>query len=133
MALHKIGNPESRIPIPDSRFFGRRDTHDSQIGQLFNSRSLAIKKENDLLTLAAAAPHAHPIALAIRQEAKRGQLTLPPIGEASVEVGYGIKVQVEEQWIRVGSRRFMQLEEILIPDEYQQTCYPTPIKQWVCF
>ena len=82
------------------------------MGNLFFPRSL--------LTLAAAARHAHPIALAIRQEAKRRQLTLPPIGEASVEVGYGIKVEVEEQWIRVGSRRFMQLEEILIPDEYQQ-------------
>ena len=36
----KEGIPSSRIPIPDSPLFGRRDTHDSQIGQLFNSGSL---------------------------------------------------------------------------------------------
>ncbi len=47
-------------------------------------------------------------------------MKLPPIGEASVEVGYGIKVKVCEQWIRLGSRRFIESEGILIPNEYQQ-------------
>lgn len=50
---------------------------------------------------------------------------MPPIGEAKVELGYGLKVRMlaspgEDQLIRVGSGRFMVMEGITIPTEYQQ-------------
>ena len=85
------------------------------------------RDENELLTYAAAAEHkqTHPIALAILQEASERKLNVPPIGEAKVELGYGLKVRTlasegEGQLIRVGSRRFMLMSGITIPDEYQQ-------------
>jgi Cu2+-exporting ATPase len=84
--------------------------------------------ENDLLTYAAAAEdkQIHPLALAIQKEADNRKLNVPPIGEAKVELGYGLKVRTlaseegEEQLIRVGSGRFMVMESIAIPNEYQQ-------------
>ena len=84
--------------------------------------------ENELLTYAAAAEHkqTHPLALAIQQEADNRQLKVPALAEAKVELGYGLKVRIlasEEgggQLIRVGSSRFMAMEGIAIPNEYQQ-------------
>jgi Cu2+-exporting ATPase len=85
------------------------------------------RDENQLLTYAAAAEHkqTHPIGLAIQKEATERKLNVPPIGEAKVELGYGLKVRMlasqgEGQLIRVGSGRFMVMESITIPDEYQQ-------------
>jgi heavy metal translocating P-type ATPase len=74
--------------------------------------------EDETLTFAAAAEHkqTHPIALAIQQAAQERQLDLPAIDEAQYEVGYGLKVLVDRQVIRVGSASFMALEEIPTPD-----------------
>lgn len=84
------------------------------VGKIHTLRDLT---EEQLLTFAAAAEYkqTHPIALAILQEAKRRQLTLPAIDEAEYEVGYGIKVTLDEQTIHVGSTRFMQTEMIVLP------------------
>ncbi|MGB0384297.1 MAG: heavy metal translocating P-type ATPase [Ardenticatenaceae bacterium] len=99
--------------------------------------------ENELLTLAAAAEYkqTHPIALAIQQEAANRELTPPAINEAKYEVGYGIKVTIEQtlsskaeeapwahagQLIRVGSGRFMEMEGIAIGENHkqiEQDCY----------
>ena len=76
----------------------------------------------ELLTYAAAAEYkqTHPIALAIREAASQRGLTLPEIGEVNVEVGYGLKVSIEDQLIRVGSQRFMEMSSITIPSEIKQ-------------
>jgi Cu2+-exporting ATPase len=81
-----------------------------------------------VLTFAAAAEHkqSHPIARAIVQEATHQQLTIPPINDAAYEVGYGLKVQINDTQVRVGSRRFMQHEAIAIPpaiQAVQQECH----------
>ena len=78
--------------------------------------------ENTLLTYAAAAEYrqTHPIAKAILAAAEARELILPTIDEARYEVGYGIKVTVNDQLIRVGSQRFMQMEGIEIPETIQQ-------------
>ena len=75
--------------------------------------------ENDLLILAAAAEtkQTHPIARAILQAANERKLLFPEIDEVQYEVGYGIKVNVADKVIRVGSARFMALEGIASPDE----------------
>ncbi|WP_179131209.1 heavy metal translocating P-type ATPase [Candidatus Entotheonella palauensis] len=77
--------------------------------------------EADILTYAAAAEHrqTHPIAKAIQLSADERQLTLPTISDAAYEVGYGIKVRLDEKLIRVGSDRFMAMEEVTIPVELQ--------------
>ena len=76
-------------------------------------------KENDLLTYAAAAEYkqSHPIAKAILQVASERTLNLPKIDDGQYEIGYGIKVKLTEQLIRVGSIRFMEMEGIDIPAE----------------
>lgn len=73
--------------------------------------------EDELLRLAAAAEYkqTHPIALAIQQEAHNRELNLPPVTETQVEVGYGLKVHLENRRILVGSQRFLAMEGIVIP------------------
>jgi len=82
-----------------------------------------------VLTYAAAAEYkqTHPIALAILDEANARQLSLPPIEQAEVKVGYGLTVmlhhehqdQHQHQRVRVGSQRFMVMESITIPAHIQ--------------
>ena len=83
--------------------------------------------ENTLLGLAAAAEYrqTHPIALAILQAAEERHLTLPNIDDTHYEVGYGIKVHLDQHIIYVGSLRFMMMSGIQIPEKMeliQQNC-----------
>ncbi len=80
-------------------------------------------QKNEVLYYAAAAEYkqTHPIALAILEEANRCQLNLPEIREAQYEVGYGIRVSLSEQLIRVGSGRFMEMEGIIIPSNIKNS------------
>ena len=59
----------------------------------------------------------HPIALAILHKAKELNLDLPPTDDTQYKVGYGITVQVEGRTIRVGSKRFMELEGLPMSQE----------------
>ncbi len=74
-----------------------------------------------ILTLAAAAEHRqnHPVAQAIMAAADEQQLALPVIEEAQYEIGFGLKVKLAQQWVQVGSRRFMDTENIMIPAALQ--------------
>jgi heavy metal translocating P-type ATPase len=77
--------------------------------------------ETTVLTYAAAAEYrqSHPIAKAILTAAEEQQLNLPMIDEASYKVGFGIEVMLDQQWIHVGSERFMQQNGITIPEKIQ--------------
>ena len=57
----------------------------------------------------------HPIALAILHKAKELDLALPPTDDTQYKVGYGITVHVDGHTIRVGSKRFMEMEGIELP------------------
>src|SRR4029077_12269619 len=74
---------------------------------------------SDILRYAAAAEHRfhHPIARAILQRAAEEQLDVPGIDTARYKVGHGITVGVEGRTIRVGSRRFMELEGVALTPE----------------
>lgn len=77
--------------------------------------------ETAILTIAAAAENrqTHPIARAIREAAQERDLELPLIGETNVEMGYGIKVTLDQELVQVGSSRFMTMEGIAIPEEIE--------------
>jgi Cu2+-exporting ATPase len=77
--------------------------------------------ENTVLTYAAAAEHRqrHPVAKAILQAAAERDLALPAIDAADYKVGYGIKVNLNGNVVRVGSTRFMDLEAITMPPAIQ--------------
>jgi Cu2+-exporting ATPase len=83
--------------------------------------------ENNILIFAAAAEYRqpHPIARAIINAAEEKKLHLPDIDDASYEVGYGIKVTINNCLVRVGSTRFMINEGLTIParlDNLQNNC-----------
>ena len=72
-----------------------------------------------LLALAAAAERgqSHPIAIAIVAEAEERGVDIPEIDHAHYEIGYGIKIEMGELAVRVGSDRFMALEGIDLPPD----------------
>ncbi len=75
--------------------------------------------EDEVLRYAATAEYkqTHPIAKAILLAAKQRALDLSQVDNASYELGYGIKVQVGEDVICVGSLRFMGMENIHLSDD----------------
>lgn len=77
--------------------------------------------ENELLQLAATAEwkQSHPIARAILSEAEARKLPIHPVEDVRYEVGYGIQVKLQERVIRIGSKRFMELEGIDLAPEMQ--------------
>ncbi len=66
------------------------------------------------------AHQSHPIAQAILQAASDRNLQLPPLDDARYEVGYGLEASVGNRRIRVGSERYLSMQDISIPDEFQQ-------------
>lgn len=67
-----------------------------------------------ILRYAAAAEtrQSHPIAQAIQQAARRENLEIPVLEQVHYQVGYGLRVQIADCAVRVGSIRFMQMEGI---------------------
>lgn len=68
----------------------------------------------------------HPIARAILANAQAQALVLPTIDDTRYEVGYGLRAVIEGRLIRVGSDRFMALEQIALSPEVQalqETCH----------
>ncbi|MGB0388250.1 MAG: heavy metal translocating P-type ATPase [Ardenticatenaceae bacterium] len=96
-----------------------------QVSQIFSSHGLS---QDEVLAHAAAAEYrqTHPIAKAILQAADMRQLEVPQIDDAHYEIGYGVKVNLNESLIRVGSERFMQMCGITIPasiEKEQARCH----------
>ena len=54
------------------------------------------------------------------QGRRSSDLTLPPTDDTQYKVGYGITVHVEGHTVRVGSRRFMEMEGIELPPEVRE-------------
>src|SRR6516162_8729373 len=76
-----------------------------------------------ILRFAAAAERRfhHPIALAILQKAEEEGLRLPLTDATQYKVGYGITVGIDGHRVRVGSRRFMELEGVPLTREVEKT------------
>ena len=72
-----------------------------------------------IVRLAAAAERRfhHPVALAILQKAADQSLRLPLTDATQYKVGYGITVGIDGHRVRVGSRRFMELEGVSLTRE----------------
>ncbi|WP_165224126.1 heavy metal translocating P-type ATPase [Aquisphaera insulae] len=86
-----------------------------EVGRVLAAEGL---DRDQILLYAAAAEKKfhHPIALAILHKAKELGLELPETDETQYKVGYGITVQIDGHLIRVGSKRFMELENLPISD-----------------
>ena len=73
--------------------------------------------EDEVLSLAASAEskQSHPIAEAIREAARSRNVATEPLTHAQYDVGYGLKVTVQQGLVHVGSLKYMRKEEIDIP------------------
>jgi P-type E1-E2 ATPase len=87
-----------------------------EVGRIVTSHGFAPEQ---ILQFAAAAERKfhHPIALAILHKAQELGLELPPTDDTQYKVGYGITVGVMGHTVRVGSKRFMDLEGVEITPE----------------
>ncbi len=87
-----------------------------EVGRVIAANGLG---PSQLLRFAAAAEQRfhHPIALAILHKAAEQGLHLPPTDATQYKVGYGITVGIDGHWVRVGSRRFMELEGVPLTRE----------------
>ena len=76
-----------------------------------------VTHETEILRYAAAAEakFAHPIAKAILDGFQSSGNPLPAIDDSRYHVGYGITVGIEGHTVRVGSKRFMEMEGIGFP------------------
>ncbi|HMF35071.1 MAG TPA: heavy metal translocating P-type ATPase, partial [Isosphaeraceae bacterium] len=90
-----------------------------EVGRVIAAEGFA---SDQILGYAAAAERKfhHPIALAILNKAKELNLALPPTDETQYKVGYGITVHVDGHTVRVGSKRFMEMEGIELPAEVRE-------------
>ncbi|MBF0229625.1 MAG: heavy metal translocating P-type ATPase [Desulfamplus sp.] len=84
-------------------------------------------EENKILEYAATAEHrqTHPVAKAILSKAKEYNFLHVSSDDVSYDIGYGITFKTKNDTIRVGSARFMKMEEINIPsdmEELMQSC-----------
>lgn len=79
-------------------------------------------EETNILLYAAAAEQkfSHPISRALLQKAEQLAMTLPPRNESEYHVGFGIKVGIYDDLVKVGSSRYIEKEEIDIPESIQK-------------
>jgi Cu2+-exporting ATPase len=59
---------------------------------------------------------AHPIAAAILQKARDQNISLGKYDDSEYDVGLGINVKIGDNWIKVGSSRYMEREGIAPPE-----------------
>jgi len=78
--------------------------------------------KDEILFFAAAAEYrsTHPIAKAILKKAEERNLLLPEIEESSYKIGYGVSVTVEGRSVLLGSRRFMEGNNVTVSKQIDE-------------
>ncbi len=119
--LIKDGRALESLKTVDTIVFDKTGTLTQEmphVGRIYASEGFS---EDQVLIHAATAEYRqkHPVARAILQAASDEGLELPVIEDTRYEIGYGVKVMVDEKTIRVGSGRFMSQEDIAVSDEYK--------------
>jgi Cu2+-exporting ATPase len=120
MLLIKDGLVLEKLQYVDTVVFDKTGTLTEQqphVGRIHSCH--AGYKASAILYYAAIAEHkqSHPIAMAIMEESEALGLILPSVDDTHYQVGYGICVHVDDEVVRVGSGRYMELENIQLTDE----------------
>lgn len=112
--LIKDGRALEHLKSIDTIVFDKTGTLTQEIPHVGNIYANSAFTEEEVLIYAATAEYKqkHPVAKAILQAVEIQELELPNIDDTQYEIGYGIKVILDEHTIRVGSGRFMALENI---------------------
>lgn len=116
--LVKDGRAFEALNAVDTIVFDKTGTLTEEQPTLGRVHALGGFDSAEVLALAAAAEsrQPHPIARAIRARAEAEGLVIPPLEDASYEVGFGVKVRVGGRAVRVGSARFLGREGITLPE-----------------
>jgi len=119
--LVKDGRALESLLKVDTVLFDKTGTLTSDQPEVTEVINCADFTETEVLRYAAAAEHklSHPIARAIINKAESSDLSLPKIENAHYQMGYGLSVEIKQQIVKVGSQRFMLMENIEIPDSIQ--------------
>jgi Cu2+-exporting ATPase len=117
--LIKDGRALERLPTIDTIVFDKTGTLTLDRQQVARIHHHPPFGEDQVLALAAAIEQrqSHPIAQAIRDEAAKRSLPLPSIEFAVLELGLGLKAEIDGQAVRLGSQRFLLREGLELPQE----------------
>ncbi|MFZ4657765.1 MAG: heavy metal translocating P-type ATPase [Caldilineaceae bacterium] len=120
--LIKDGRSLELLKEVDTFVFDKTGTLTLEQPQVTQIHTCGDLDADQVLLYAAAAEHrqTHPVARAILAAAVERQLALPEIDHAHYEIGYGLRVQMADCTIYVGSDRYMALENIAIPDPVRE-------------
>ena len=121
--LIKDGRALERLLAVDTVVFDKTGTLTLELQQVVQVHCCPAHAEAEVLAFAAAAEQrqTHPIAQAILAAAAEQQLLLPVLEEAHYELGLGLKVQIQGQQVRIGSERFLEIENLVLPPELHDT------------
>lgn len=86
------------------------------VSQIITADETYNEEEILFYTATAEQKFSHPIAAAILQKARDLDITLGKYDDSQYDVGLGINVKIGDNWIKVGSGRYIEREEIDIPD-----------------
>ncbi|MCI5116359.1 MAG: heavy metal translocating P-type ATPase [Candidatus Electrothrix sp. LOE1_4_5] len=121
--LIKDGRVLEDLPCIDTFLFDKTGTltgEEPEVGRIFVYEERY--SENEILAYAAAAECrlTHPVARAILNHAKASGIILPETNDATYTIGYGVSVSIDSKLIQVGSRRFMEKENIFLPKKFDE-------------
>jgi Cu2+-exporting ATPase len=120
--LVKDGRSLERLHEVDTIVFDKTGTLTLEDLHLAQVHSFNGFSEDALLAMAATAEarQSHPIARAIKSAAHARGLQLMPVDDMHYQVGFGMQVSVDGKTIRVGSARFMEMQEIPLHEEARE-------------
>ena len=120
--LVKDGRSLELLKDVDLVVFDKTGTLTMEQPQIARIHTCADLDSDTVLAYAAAAEHrqTHPIARAILDSAADRGLKLPSVDSAHYEIGFGLRVRLEDRLIRVGSSRYMDLEDIHLPGHVEE-------------
>lgn len=95
------------------------------VSKIFSADDTWPEEKILLYTAAAEQKFSHPVARAILQKAAEHNMTLPPHDASKYYVGLGIEVTVHGDMVRVGSARYMENEQIVIPGNIREALNET--------
>ena len=117
--FYKDGRSLELLAKVDTVVFDKTGTLTSETPHIEHIYSFNGYDKDEVLIYAPSSEYkqTHPIAKAILYEAEQRKLKLIPIETTQYEVGYGIKVHQSGSLLRIGSKRFMNMEQIFISPE----------------
>ncbi|MBF0377035.1 MAG: heavy metal translocating P-type ATPase [Desulfamplus sp.] len=120
--LIKDGRSLQLLPQIDTVIFDKTGTLTLECPTIGTIHTFNGIDEDTLIRYAASAEYrqTHPVAQTILKEAEKRAIKTPEIDEAYYRVGYGISVKIGDQWIKVGSDRFMDSEGITVPENFEK-------------